>query len=139
MTEGSTTKAQDAARYVAGSAMILAGVSHWTFARKAFEAQVPSWVPLDKDSTVLASGLVEIGLGAGMILLKGKNLVRMGFGLATFFVAIFPGNWAQYKHHRSMPGLDTDRKRLVRLFFQPAMIGVALWSSGAWNTLRKNP
>lgn len=139
MTEGKTTKAQDAARYVVGSAMLFAGISHWTFARKGFKAQVPSWVPLDKDSTVLASGVVEMGLGAGMLLLKGQNRVRLGFGLATFFVAIFPGNWAQYKHSRGDLGLDTDRKRFVRLFFQPAMIAVALWSTGAWDTLRKNP
>jgi uncharacterized membrane protein len=139
MFENKTTPVQDVARYVVGSAMVLAGIGHWTFARKPFQAQVPSWVPLDKDSTVLASGVVEVGLGAGMLLLKGENRVRMGLGLATFFVAIFPGNWAQYKHHRSMPGLDTDRKRFVRLFFQPVFIAAALWSTGAWDRLRKNP
>ena len=83
--------------------------------------------------------VVEIGLGLSMLLLKGENRVRLGFGLATFFVAIFPGNWAQYKHHRSELGLDTDRKRFVRLFFQPVLIGAALWSTGAWKVLRKNP
>jgi len=119
--------------------MIGAGIGHLTFARKPFQAQVPSWVPLDKDSTVLASGVVEIGLGLSMLLLKDENRVRLGFGLATFFVAIFPGNWAQYKHHRSELGLDTDRKRFVRLFFQPVLIGAALWSTGAWKVLRKNP
>jgi uncharacterized membrane protein len=139
MLEGNTTVAQDAARYLLGANMIGAGIGHLTFARKPFQAQVPSWVPLDKDSTVLASGVVEIGLGLSMLLLKGENRVRLGFGLATFFVAIFPGNWAQYKHHRNELGLDTDRKRFVRLFFQPVLIGAALWSTGAWKVLRKNP
>ena len=139
MFEGKTTPAQDAARNLLGTFMVGAAIAHWTFARKGFKAQVPSWVPLGRDSTVLASGVVEMGLGAGMLLLKGENRVRMGFGLATFFVAIFPGNWAQYKHDRAELGLDTNRKRLIRLFFQPVLIGAALWSTGAWKVLRKNP
>lgn len=139
MFEGKTTTAQDAARNLLGTFMLGAGIGHWTFARKGFQAQVPSWVPLDKDSTVLASGVVELALGASMLLLKGENRVRLGFGLATFYVAIFPGNWAQYKHDRPDLNLDTERKRLVRLFFQPVLIGLALWSTGAWKVLRKNP
>ncbi|NML65672.1 hypothetical protein HHL22_10695 [Hymenobacter sp. RP-2-7] len=139
MFEGKTTGAQDAARNLLGTFMVGAGIGHWTFARKGFKAQVPSWVPLDKDSTVLASGVVEVGLGLGMLLLKGENRVRLGFGLATFFVAIFPGNWAQYKHDRPDLNLDTEQKRLMRLFFQPVLIGLALWSTGAWKVLRKNP
>lgn len=139
MLEGKTTTAQDVARTVLGTFMVGAGIGHWTFAREGFKAQVPSWVPLDKDATVLASGVVEVGLGLGMLLLQGENRVRLGFGLATFFVAIFPGNWAQYKHDRGDLNLDTERKRLIRLFFQPVLIGAALWSTGAWKVLKKNP
>ena len=29
-----------------------------------------------------------------------------------------------------MPGLDSDRARLIRLFGQPALIAMALWSAG---------
>lgn len=139
MFEGKTTTAQDVARNLLGTFMVGAGIGHWTFARKGFKAQVPSWVPISKDNTVLASGVVEVGLGLGMLLLKGENRVRLGFGLATFYVAIFPGNWAQYKHDRPDLNLDTERKRFVRLFFQPVLIGLALWSTGAWKVLRKNP
>ena len=36
-----TTPAQNAARILLGSALIFAGVGHFTFARKGFRAQVP--------------------------------------------------------------------------------------------------
>ena len=33
-------------------------------------------------------------------------------------------------------GLDSDRARLVRLFFQPVLVAWALWSTGAWRAWR---
>lgn len=116
-------------RVVAGSAMVFAGVGHWTFARQGFQAQVPDWVPLDKDTTVLASGVVEIALGGALIATPERHRPLVGAVLAAFFVAIFPGNVAQYTGHRSALGLDTDRKRLIRLCFQPAMVATAWWST----------
>ncbi|WP_233493644.1 DoxX family protein [Desertihabitans brevis] len=44
-----------------------------------------------------------------------------------FFVAIFPGNLAQLNRHQDAFGLDTDRKRIARLFGQPVLIAWALW------------
>ena len=119
------------ARFLLGGILAFAGVSHLTFARDEFQAQVPDWVPVDDDVVVLASGLVEISLGAALI---GFARGRVGVGLlaAAFFVAIFPGNIAQYLDGKDAFGLDTDRKRLVRLFFQPVLVVWALWSSGAW-------
>jgi len=132
-----TTPLQDVARCLLGSFMVTAGTGHLTFVRQDFQAQVPDWVPLSKDTVVLLSGVVEIGLGLALLLLKGKNRVRMGLGLAAFYVAIFPGNIHQYTHHISAFNLDTDGKRLARLFGQPVLIGVALWSTGALKALRK--
>ena len=132
-----TTTWQNVARGLLGSFMVVAGTGHLTFARRPFQAQVPDFVPFDKDTTVLLSGVVEIGLGLGLLLLKGKNRVRMGVGLAVFYALIFPGNVHQYTQHLSSFGLDTDAKRLGRLFFQPVLIGAALWSTGAWRALRK--
>ncbi|AMR27891.1 hypothetical protein A0257_12875 [Hymenobacter psoromatis] len=131
------TTLQNVARGLLGTFMVAAGTGHLTFVRKDFQAQVPDWVPLDKDTVVLLSGVIEIGLGVALLALKGKNRVRMGVGLAVFYALIFPGNWSQYSHHRSAFGLDTDAKRLARLFFQPVLMGVALWSTGAWHALRK--
>jgi uncharacterized membrane protein len=132
-----TTPLQDVARCLLGSFMVTAGTGHLTFVRQEFQAQVPDFVPMDKDTVVLLSGVVEIGLGLALILLKGKNRVRMGLGLAAFYAAIFPGNIHQYTQHISAFGLDTDGKRLARLFGQPVLMGVALWSTGALKALRK--
>ncbi len=132
-----TTPLQNVGRYLLGSFMVTAGTGHLTFVRQDFQAQVPDWIPMDKDTVVLLSGVVEISLGVALILAKGKNRVRMGLGLAAFYAAIFPGNIHQYTHHLSAFGLDTDGKRLARLFMQPVLMGVALWSTGALKALRK--
>ena len=123
---------QDLARILLGAFLTFAGTSHLTFAREDFQAQVPNWVPLDKDLTVLLSGGVEISLGLALILwAKQKKLT--GTIAALFFAAVFPGNISQYTHRRDAFGLDTDNKRLVRLFFQPVLIAWALYASTAFN------
>ncbi|GAB3878142.1 membrane protein [Hymenobacter segetis] len=132
-----TTTLQNVARGLLGTFMVVAGTGHLTFARQDFQAQVPDFVPLDKDTTVLASGVVEIALGLALLLLKGKNRRRMGIGLAAFYAAVFPGNVHQYTHHISAFGLDTDAKRLARLFFQPVLMGAALYSTGALTALQR--
>lgn len=126
-----TSRAQTLARVLLGSAMVFAGTSHLTFARDAFQAQVPTWLPLSRDFVVLASGVVEIGLGAALLALP-RQRVTVGWVLAAFYVAIFPGNVSQYVTHQSAFGLDTDQKRMIRLVFQPLLIAWALWSTGAW-------
>jgi len=124
------------ARVALGAALVYAGTSHLTFARESFAAQVPEFVPLSEDATVLASGVVEISLGAALIAL-GKRRVTVGFVAAAFFVAIFPGNIAQLVHHRDAFGLDTDTKRALRLIGQPLLIAWALWSTAALRDRRK--
>lgn len=130
------TAAQKLGRIVLGSLMTLAGIGHLSFARAEFQAQVPAWVPVPPDVVVLASGVVEIALGLAMIVMAKRRAV-VGLLLAAFFVAIFPGNIAQWVHHRDAFGLNSDRARLVRLFFQPVLIAWALWSTGAWRILRR--
>lgn len=115
-------------RIFLGSALVFAGVSHLTFARREFQAQVPESVPLDPDTTVVASGVVEIGLGTALLAARRRRRL-VGTIAALFFVAVFPGNVSQWMHHRDGFGLDTDMKRFVRLFFQPALVALALWST----------
>jgi len=131
-----TTTLQNVTRGLLGTFMIVAGTGHLTFARRDFQAQVPDFVPEDKDTVVLQSGVVEIALGLALLLLKGKNRARLGVGLAAFYVAVFPGNIHQYTQHLSAFNLDTDRKRLIRLFFQPVLVGAALYSTGALRALK---
>lgn len=123
-----------AARMLLGGALGFAGTSHLTFSRDEFQAQVPDWFPIDHDLVVLASGVVEILLGAA--LLSGRRRHLVGWIVAAFFVVIFPGNVAQYLEGTDGFGLDTDRKRFIRLLFQPVLVAWALWSTGAWRAWR---
>lgn len=124
-------------RIALGVFMVFAGIGHLTFARAEFQAQVPEFVPLTPDLTVLVSGIIEIALGLAMIFATRRR-AAVGLLLAAFFVAIFPGNIAQWLHHRDAFGLNSDQARLIRLFFQPVLIAWALWSTGAWRALRRN-
>ena len=118
-------------RILLGIALLYAGISHLTFNRLEFVAQVPNWVPLSTDLVVILSGIVEIILGASLVaLIKWKALV--GCATAIFFVLIFPGNIAQYVNQADAFGLDTDQARLIRLFFQPVLVAWALWSTGGF-------
>ncbi|MBJ7454333.1 MAG: hypothetical protein JHC71_19920 [Blastococcus sp.] len=122
-----------AARLLLGAAMVGAGVLHLTTQRQEFQAQVPSWFPVDEDLTVLGSGVAEIALGAAFVALPGRKRLVGGL-LAAFFVAIFPGNIAQYVEGTDAFGLDSDRARLVRLFFQPLLV---LWALYGGDLLRR--
>jgi len=136
--QNKTSLTQNVFRILLAVAMIYAGVSHLTFNRIDFQAQVPDWLPLGKDLVVMLSGVVEIALGLGLALWKSKGL-HFGWALALFYVLIFPGNIAQYLNETDAFGvLNSDCARLIRLFFQPVLILWALWSSGAWNTWRMN-
>ncbi|WP_091229139.1 MauE/DoxX family redox-associated membrane protein [Microbacterium sp. 3J1] len=115
-------------RLFLGSSLVFAGVSHLTFARDEFQAQVPESLPLDPDTTVVASGVAEVALGSAL-LFAHRYRRRVGVIAALFFVAVFPGNIAQWMHHRDGFGLNTEIKRFVRLFFQPALVALALWST----------
>lgn len=118
------------ARWILAGAMVFAGLSHLFWARKEFQAQVPDFTGevMDKDGVVVASGVVEMMLGASLVALP-RSRQRIGAILAAFFIAVFPGNVEQYTKRRDGFGLDTDRKRLVRLFFQPLLVAWAWWST----------
>lgn len=132
-----TTKTQMVGRILLGLMLINAGVSHLTFARQSFQAQVPPWISLNPDLVVLLSGCVEILLGLSLLVFY-RYKAYVGIVAALFFVAIFPGNIAQYTEHRAAFGLETDTARLVRLFFQPVLVAWSLWSTGACTALRKS-
>ncbi len=131
---------QNILRILLGAFMLYAGIGHLTFLRAEFQAQVPTWITTENgfmDFIVLASGIVEIILGVLMIV-GGKLKAKTGIALAIFFILVFPGNINQYIHEINAFGLDTDNKRLFRLFFQPILIVWALWSSGGIKYLEHN-
>jgi len=121
---------KNAARILLGAGLVFAGISHLSFARKDFRAQVPDWIPLKKDDTVIYSGIAEIALGGAIALAPKKYRADVGKIAAAFFIGVFPGNISQFTHKRSAFGLDTDNKRLIRLLFQPVLVYWALKSTG---------
>ncbi len=111
-----------------GLTLCYTGVLHLTSQRLEFQAQVPSWLPLNPDFVVFASGIVEILLGLALITLW-KFRKQVGIATAIFFLLIFPGNVWQYLDGIDAFGLNTDTERGVRLLFQPVLVLWALWST----------
>lgn len=134
-----TTIVQKVFRYLLGASMSFAGLGHLSFQREEFQAQVPRWLPSDPgfmDFIVLSSGFIEIALGLTLMFWWSKKHY-IGIALAIFYILIFPGNISQYQNDISAFGLDTEQKRLIRLFFQPVLILWALWSSGGLKYLKQ--
>ena len=128
------------AQIALGAFLLSAGISHLGSNRTEFLAQVPTWLPLDADFVVVASGIVEITLGVLLIttvLVFKKYRRQVGLITAIFFILIFPGNINQYVNQIDAFGLDTDTKRLIRLFFQPPLVIWALWSTNVIRLTKK--
>ena len=121
---------------VLGFALAYAGIGHLTTSRQEFQAQVPTVLKDYADFVVLASGVVEIALGVGLIAVW-KYRVQLGWLVAAFFVAIFWGNISQYVNGVDAFGLNSDTARFIRLFFQPLLVIWALWSTGAWSARKR--
>jgi uncharacterized membrane protein len=120
-----------------GLTLCYTGILHLTSKRIEFQAQVPSWLPLDPDFVVIASGIVEILLGLALLTLW-KNRKQVGVATAIFFLLIFPGNVWQYLDGIEAFGLNTDTERGVRLLFQPVLVLWALWSTESILNKRAN-
>ena len=116
-----------ATQILLGATLLYTGTMHITTRRIEFQAQVPTWLPLSPNFVVIASGIVELTLGLALISLRRRR--EVGIATALFFIAIFPGNINQYVNGISAFGLNTDRSRLIRLFFQPLLVLWALWSA----------
>lgn len=132
-----TSKAQTIARILLGLILLTAGIGHLSWARIEFLAQVPDWVPLNKDLVVILSGIVEISMGLSLLFWSSQR-IRIGWIVALFFVLVFPGNISQLITHTNAFGLNSDLLRGIRLLFQPVLVIWALWSTGAWAAWRKH-
>ena len=134
-----TTIIQNIFSVLLGSIMLYIGIAHLSFRRIEFQAQVPTWLTTNEgmmDLVVLISGYIEIAFGILMIL-GGKLKVKTGIALGVFYILIFPGNINQYINEIDSLRLDSENKRLIRLFFQPLLVLWAFWSSGALEFLKR--
>lgn len=131
------TAIRNTARWALATLLATAGAGHLTWGRRGFRITVPDWATrllrMDKDAIVVASGVVELMLAAALVVLP-KERKRVGWAVAAFFVAVFPGNVHQWRTGRSAPLLDTDRRRLGRLFLQPMLVIWSLWSTACHAT-----
>lgn len=123
------------ARLVLGGFLVVAGTAHLSAQRAEFQAQVPSWFPVDADVVVVVSGVVELLFGAALVV-SGRRSAPVGVAVAGFFIVIFPGNIAQFVEGNDAFGLNTGGARFARLWFQPVLVAWALWSTGGWGWLR---
>jgi uncharacterized membrane protein len=128
------------ARVALAALLIAAGVSHLTWGRRGYRIVVPDWATrllhTSKDAIVLASGVVEVGLGTALV--AHPSLRRAaGSATAAFFVAVFPGNVHQWRTGRPAPLMRTDRARFGRLFLQPVLVAWALWATGGPRSARR--
>ncbi|GAA5142229.1 membrane protein [Nocardioides marinquilinus] len=120
--------ARAVARVLLGAFLLFAGVAHLVVLDE-FLGQVPTFLPW-REAIVVVSGLVELVLGAALLavpLVAPHRLRALGWVVAAFFVAVFPGNVWQAVNDSTSFGLDTDAGRVVRLFFQPLLVVWALW------------
>jgi uncharacterized membrane protein len=131
-----TTIIQTVFRLLLGVFLLLAGISHLTWSRTEFTAEVPGWIPMSTDMVIVLSGLLEIILGCSVLFLSRYRVV-VGWTVALFFVLVFPGNIAQYVNRTDAFGLNSDTSRGIRLLFQPLLVIWALWSTGAWAARRR--
>lgn len=121
-------------RVVLAAILVFAGIGHFRSTAE-FTAQVPPWIPA-AEAVVYISGVIEILLGLALLALP-RQRVLLGWIVAGFFVVIFPGNISQFLTQTDAFGLDSDAARFIRLLFQPLLVLLALWSTGAWRAWRE--
>jgi uncharacterized membrane protein len=109
--------------------LAFAGMGHFLNPEE-FLAQVPPYLPAP-ELLVLVSGIVELALAAALVLL-GRRRAAVGIVVLLFFLAVLPGNIAQYTEARDAFGLDTDAARLIRVLLSPLLWVWALAATDVW-------
>lgn len=124
-------------RWALAALLLAAGASHLFWGRRGYRIVVPDWVTrvlrTDKDMIVVASGSAELMLGTALLTLP-RDRRRVGWAVAAFLVAVFPGNVHQWRTGRPAPLMRSDRARFARLLLQPLLVAWALWSTAADRT-----
>ena len=115
-----------AARVGMAAAMVVAGLAHLMMPTP-FVQHLPPWVPA-AEALVLITGVIEIGLGAALLLRQPWRR-RAGLALAAYLVAVFPANV-----YVAVAGVDVDGQPggwypWLRLPFQVLFVAWALWST----------
>jgi uncharacterized membrane protein len=129
----SPSAARTLGRWALAGFLLFTGTAH-LLEPEPFRAQVPSWLP-NPEAIILVSGLIELALAIALLTVRHRRAL-LGWVVAGFFVAVFPGNVSQFITGTDAFGLDTDLARFVRLLIQPLFVVWALWCTGAWHEWR---
>jgi uncharacterized membrane protein len=108
--------------------MTVAGVAHFV-TPLPFVQHLPDVIPM-REAVIYASGAVEIALGLALL---GVSRWRplTGLVLATYLVAVFPGNLYVAVAGVAVDGQPGGIYPWLRLPFQALFIWLALWSTDA--------
>lgn len=109
------------------TAMVFAGAAHWLMPTP-FVQHLPPWVPA-AEALVLVTGVIEVGLGAALLLRQPWRR-RAGLALAAYFVAVFPANVYVAVADVAVDGQPGGWYPWLRLPFQVLFVAWALWSTG---------
>ncbi len=121
-------------RWALAGFLAFAGIGHFTNAEE-FLAQVPPYLP-EPELLVMVSGVVELVLAAALIVLPRWRRAT-GFAVLLFFLAVLPGNIAQYTEARDAFGLDSDAARLTRVLLSPLLWVWATAAGDLWPRPRR--
>jgi uncharacterized membrane protein len=123
--EGAQSWPRRVLRWALAAFLAVAGAGHF-LRPEAFLAQVPPYLPAP-ELLVAVSGVVELGLALALVALPTHRRL-LGAAVLLFFVAVLPGNIAQYTEARDAFGLDTDAARLTRVLLSPLLW---VWATAA--------
>lgn len=121
-------------RWALAAFLGFAGVSHFTNPDE-FLAQVPPYLPAP-ELLVAVSGVVEIALAIVLVAFPRWRRAT-GFATLLFFLAVLPGNIAQYTEGRDAFGLNSDEARLVRVLLSPLLWAWATAAGDLWPRPRR--
>jgi len=116
-------------RWALAAFLATAGVGHFVRPDE-FLQQVPPYLPAP-ELLVAVSGAVELGLALALVVLP-RHRRAVGLAVALLFVAVLPGNIAQFTEARDAFGLDSDAARLTRLVLHPLLWLWALAAGDVW-------
>lgn len=120
-------------RWALAGFLAVAGTGHF-LRPDDFLQQVPPYLPAP-EFLVAASGVAELALALALVVLP-RHRRMVGFLVALFFLAVLPGNIAQYTEARDAFGLDSDAARLTRLVLHPLLL---LWATTAGDLWPRPP
>jgi uncharacterized membrane protein len=118
---------RSSARIGIAVAMVFAGIAHLAMPTP-FLQHLPPWTPA-AETIIFFTGLIEIGFGGALLVLRQPLRQRAGLALAAYLVAVFPGNVYVAVANVAVDGQPGGWYPWLRLPVQALLIAWALWST----------